>query len=165
MTRGFPATNRTRLDPRARRRKYHWSIIRSVLAIGVMVVIGVSMAMSNRLPRVLDVVPATALYDDYRPVGATDVFHPDDVFFVSVRLRGFRIEMDLAARWLYQDQVIAETALDADNIDRGDGQGGGEDIVGFLLRNDNPPWPVGRYTVEIIHNNQVLGSASFRVEP
>jgi hypothetical protein len=130
----------------------------------VMVAIGATFAYRARPPRVLSVVPATGLYDNYRPIEATDIFHPDDTFFVSVQMDDFRRGMELAARWSYQGQVITETTLDPNRIAEGDGKGEGKDFVGFLLMNDNPPWPVGDYTVEIIDGVEVLGSAEFRVE-
>jgi hypothetical protein len=105
---------------------------------------------------VIEVIPATALYDTYQPVEATDIFRPADTFFVSVKLSDFRPGMDLFARWKYQGRLITETDLSAN--------GAGEGYAGFSLMNDNPPWPVGDYTVEIVSADVVLGRAAFRVE-
>jgi hypothetical protein len=110
-----------------------------------------------RPPRIIEVVPATALYDNYRPVEATDVFHPEDTFFVSVHLSDYRPDMELFARWKYQDRLITETTLKTDDV--------GEGYAGFSLINDNPPWSEGTYTVEIVYDGKVLDSANFRVEP
>ncbi|MBN1310162.1 MAG: hypothetical protein JXB30_02005 [Anaerolineae bacterium] len=164
MRRKIPSIMRPRLDPQSRRRKYIWSIVRSVLMLIAMVALGVTFAVGNRSLQVLDVVPATALYDNYQPVEATDVFEPDDVFFVSVRMNDFRPDMELAARWSYQGEIIAETKLDPNYIDAGDGTGHGEDFAGFVLMNDDSSWPVGNYIVEIVYEGEVLGSAKFRVE-
>jgi hypothetical protein len=105
---------------------------------------------------VIEVIPATALYDTYEPVAETDVFHPQDTFFISVKLSGFQPGMELSARWKYQGRLVTETDLSADDA--------GEGYAGFSLINDNPPWPAGEYTVEIVSGDAVLGGAAFRVE-
>lgn len=157
MTRGKLNARRMRPDPEARRRRAVWGLVRSILVLAVLVALGVWMALRPRPPRVIEIVPATALYDTYQPVEATDVFHPDDTFFVSVKLSGFRSGMELFARWEYQGRLITETTLNTDDV--------GQGYTGFSLSNDNPPWAEGRYTVEIVYEGEVLGSADFRVEP
>jgi hypothetical protein len=157
MRSGIPMKGQTRLDPEARRRKYMWSIVRSVLALGVMIALGVWLARLPRPPRVLEVVMATALYDDYRPVVATSLYHPKDTFFASVHLSDFAPDTDLLARWSYQGNTITETALDTKDA--------GQGYAGFSLDSGNQPWAVGDYRVEIVYRDEVLGSAAFRVEP
>jgi len=153
MTRGIPNTNQARPDPDARRRRALWGLVRSILVLVVLIALGVWIALRSRPPRVIEVVPATALYDNYRPVEATEVFRPDDTFFVSVKLSDFRPEMELSARWKYQDRPITETTLNTDYA--------GEGYAGFSLINDNPPWPVGNYSVEIVYGNEVLAAQLF----
>lgn len=113
--------------------------------------------------QVLSVTPATALDDLYQPVETTNVFGPQDTFFVSVQLRNYRPDMQVVARWRYEGQFITETTLVTGPL--GDSTKPYEGYAGFSLRNDNPPWPSGDYTVEIVYQDKVLGSAAFRVEP
>lgn len=155
MTRDTLSAGR-RFDPEARRRRALWGLVRSILVLVVLIALGVWIARQSWPPRVIEVVPAAALYDNYRPVEATHVFQPEETFFVSVQLSGFRPDMELFARWKYQGRLITETTLDTDYA--------GEGYAGFSLTNDDPPWPVGNYTVEIVYGDDVLGSAVFRVE-
>jgi hypothetical protein len=157
MTRKKLNTKRVGPDPQVRRRRAIWGLLRSVLVFMALIGLGVWMALRPRPLRVTEVVPATALDDTYRPVETTDVFDPEDTFFVSVQLSGYRPDMELLARWKYQDNLITETTLNTDDV--------GEGYAGFSLINDNPPWGEGRYTVEIVYEDEVLGSAAFRVEP
>lgn len=143
-------------DPDARRRRAIWGLARSLIILAVLIALGVWIALRSRTIQVLEVVPATGLYDNYRPVEATTVFHPEDTFFASVQLSNYQPDMELFARWKYQGRLITETTLDTDYA--------GEGYAGFSLINDNPPWPVGSYTVEIVYRNEVLGSADFSVE-
>lgn len=156
MTRRSPNTRRARPDPQARRRRAVWGLVRSILVLFVLIALGVWIALRTRPPQVIEVVPATALYDTYRPVEVTDVFHPEDTFYVSVKLSDFRPGMELSARWKYQGRLITETTLNTD--------GAGDGYAGFSLVNDNPPWSEGPYSVEIVYDGDVLGSADFRVE-
>lgn len=165
-------SQRAQPTPEVRQRRAMWGIARSLIMLVALTGLCVWMALrsrpseptgltstpavSPRPPKVLEVVPATALYDTYRPVKATDVFHPEDTFFVSVKLSDFQPGMALSARWKYQGNLITETNLSADDA--------GEGYAGFSLLNDNPPWPVGDYTVEIVYGDAVLASAAFRVE-
>lgn len=139
-----------------RRKRQRMGIARSVAFLVALVVLAVWMQQRPRPPEVLSVTPATALDDEFRPVEPTEVFGPEDTFFVSVELRNYQ-PGTLGARWLYEGQVITEMMLDT--TDTGDG------YAGFVLRNDDPPWPTGQYTIEITYRGRVLESASFRVEP
>ncbi len=138
------------------RKKQMVGIIRSAAFLAVFVVLGVVLALRSRPPRVTSVTLATALDDAYRPVDTTTVYAPEDTFFVSVQLQGFRQGMNLKARWRYDGGVIKETPLETDTS--------GDGYAGFVLRNDAPPWPDGPYSVEILYDGQVVGSAAFRVE-
>lgn len=138
-----------------RRKKQVWGIVRSLLFLGGLVAIALWMNRS-RPPEVLSVLPATALDDQYQPLEVTDTFGPDDTFFVSVELRGYRSDMALSARWLYEGELITETTLETANT--------GEGYAGFVLVNEAPPWPQGKYRVEIVYQDDVLGSAAFTVE-
>lgn len=62
----------------------------------------------------------------------------------------------LAARWTYQDgQVVDETAKDFSFTDTG--------TTAFLI-NKPDGWPIGRYKVEIMVDNEVVQTREFKVE-
>lgn len=131
-------------------------LIRSLLLLAGLVVLAVFLALRSRGPQVVSVTVATALDDAYRPVAVTDVYGPQDTFFVSVELRGYRPEMEVIARWRYEGQVIRETPLST--------QQAGDGYAGFVLTNEGFPWPEGAWTVEIVYEGEVLGQTTFRVE-
>jgi hypothetical protein len=127
---------------------------RSVLFLIALAVLAYLFMGRPRL-RVLSATPARALDDAFRPIDPTTTFGPEDDFFVSVELSGYRPGMDVRARWRYEGQVITETTLNAE------GQGSGH--AGFVLSNDRPPWPVGEYSVEILLDGEPLASTTFAV--
>jgi hypothetical protein len=132
-------------------------IMRSVVMLLAMVALAIYMALRPRGPEVLGVTMATALDDTFRAVAAVETYAPDDTFFASVELRGYRPEMELMARWRYGEQVIKETRLATGQT--------GDGYAGFVLNPEQPPqWPEGEYRVEIVYEDKVLGSAAFRVE-
>ncbi len=141
-------------SPQERRRRYIWGIVRSAAFLAAL--IGVGLLIRRPAPlRVLSVTPARALDDLYQAVEPTDVFSPQDAFFVSVELQGYRPDMTLTARWRYEGEVITETELET--ADSGSG------YAGFALRREALLWPAGEYSVEIVYQGRVLGEAAFRV--
>lgn len=134
-----------------------WGIVRSVMFLAALVGLALWMNRRPAPPTVLSVMPATAFDDAFRPIEVVDAYGPEDTFFISVELEGYDSSMELIARWLYEGQLITETTLAT--ADSGVG------YAGFVLRTEYPPWPAGRYTVEIVYEGEVLGSAAFRVEP
>lgn len=143
---------------RARERAHRqWvGLIRSLALLAGLIALAVFLALRSRGPEVVSVTMATALDDTYRPVAATDVYGPQDTFFASVELRGYRPEMAILARWRYEGWVIRETPLTT--------QQAGDGYAGFVLINEGFPWPEGSWTVEIVYEGDVLGRAAFRVE-
>lgn len=132
-----------------------WAIARLLVLLAGLVIVTF---MFRRVPpvEVLSVTPATALDDHFQPVSSTDQYAPGDSFFVSVELRGYQPRHQLFARWKYEGQVITTTRLET--------QSAGQGFAGFVLRNEDGDWPVGKYSVEILFDDEILGSASFRVE-
>ena len=98
---------------------------------------------------------ATALDDRYRPVEVTDTYKPDDTFFASVEVKGARSDEPLRARWFYEGEEITTSPLASDLA--------GDLYAGFVLSNQDAPWPVGSYRVDILYEDDVLGSTSFKV--
>ncbi len=148
------ATAEDRIVERRRRRRI--GLVRSVIMAIALVALAIFMALRPRPPEVLSITLTRALDNAYRPIAPTTTFGPQETFFVSVELRGYRPGSDLTARWRYDGQVIVDTELVAEGI--------GDGYAGFVLHNDNPPWPAGRYTVEILYEGEVLASAEFGVE-
>jgi hypothetical protein len=150
----FRRNDKAGLTPK--RRKPVQGIALTLLMLAVLVALTFMFHRPQPL-NVLDVTPATALDDTYRPIEETEVYGPEDTFFVSVALEGYRAGMEVYARWLYEGELITETLLDT--ADEGTG------FAGFVLRNEAGAWPVGEYAVEIVYRDEVLGKAGFRVEP
>lgn len=105
---------------------------------------------------VRSITPAKALDMAYRPIQATESFSPYDTFYMSVELKNYHAGAPLYARWYYEDRDITQTSL---NVDLN-----GDIFAGFVLRNDQPPWPPGAYRVDIIYQDTMIGSQTFRVE-
>ena len=127
-----------------------------IIGAGLLAALLLAVASRPRPPRVLGMVTATALDDTYRPVSTTEVYGPQDVFYLSLELQGYRPNPPIRARWLYGTQVITEMDLA--------GSSSGDGYAGFELRNERPPWPAGEYQVEVWWEDQRLSSLSFRVE-
>ncbi len=141
---------------RERAHRQRVGLVRSLALLAGLIALTVFLALRSRGPQVVSVTMATALDEAYRPVAATDVYGPQDTFFASVELRGYRPEMTILARWRYEGQVIRETPLAT--------QQAGDGYAGFVLINEGFPWPQGSWMVEIIYEGDVLGRAAFRVE-
>ncbi len=99
---------------------------------------------------------ATSLDDAYHPVDTTTLYSPEDSFAVSVEVQGYRGDEPLTARWFYGEAKITDTPLTGDLR--------GDITAGFILQNENPPWPPGEYSVEILYKDLTLDKLSFTVE-
>ena len=140
----------------SRIRKHRVGLIRSLVFLLILVALWIVFSIQGRGPTVTNVVMATALDDQYRPVHITQIYQPTDMFAVSVEVKNYRSADPLVARWLYEGGEIDRTPLSSDLT--------GNIHAGFVLQNINPPWPVGRYRVEILYDDEVLGIANFSVE-
>jgi hypothetical protein len=107
-------------------------------------------------PIVRSITPTKDLDNAYRPIEPTESFRPYDTFYVSVELENYRAGDPLYARWYYENSDITQTSLNV-NLD-------GDIFAGFVLHNDQPPWPAGVYRVDILYEEQLIGSETFRVE-
>lgn len=137
---------------RARRRFGVW---RSVFFLAALTGLLIYFSQQNRRPRITEVITATALDDQYRPIGATAVYAPEDTFYLSVEIDDYRVDHPVVARWKYEGQVITTTPLESELH--------GGIYAGFVLQS-SVPWPEGRYRVDVLYDDQVLGGADFRVE-
>jgi hypothetical protein len=128
-----------------------------LLILFIFLIIFFSFNSLNRQPIIKEVRVAAALDDQFRPIGVTDVYAPENDFFVSVEVTNYDGTDPLIARWLYEGKEITQTRLAS--------QLAGTLHVGFTLHNENPPWPTGRYRVDILYNDKILESATFEVQP
>ena len=139
-----------------RQRRQRMGVMRSVVMLVAMIVLAVWVTRSPGGLEVRSMVTARALADDFSPVDPAAAYGPQDTFYLSADLRGYRPGMDLRARWLYDDQVIAETPLIVQNS--------GDGYAGFALSPDDPPeWPAGTYRVELLYDGKVLDFTEFEV--
>ena len=99
---------------------------------------------------------ATALDDAYHPVDIAKAYSPMDTFAVSVEIQGYQEDGSLIARWFYEGTKITDTPLT--------GNLRGDITAGFVLQNENPPWPTGEYSVEILYKDRALAKTSFMVD-
>lgn len=138
----------------ARKRYANWRyLLAGLLVIAVVVVI--ILFTIPRPPQVTGIMLASAFDESFRPVEVVEGYGPDDRFSVSLALQNYDPDDPLSARWYYGDTLITETRLGT--RDAGDG------YAGFELVNNNPPWPVGMYTVEVRWRDRVLAELSFEV--
>ncbi|NDJ52489.1 MAG: hypothetical protein GYB68_05300 [Chloroflexi bacterium] len=131
-------------------------LIGALLLVGT-IIVGLLSFQANLI--VTEIQAARDLDSGFRPVEPTDQFTPAESFAVSVRLQNYRTGDQIVARWRYGAEVIEQTALLADGIGAG--------YAGFRLDNANP-WPLGRYSVEIVQvfangEERQLGVTSFEV--
>ena len=144
------------MTAQARTRKQRLVLIRSIAFLVILAALWIVFSIQGQSPTVTNVVMATALDDQYRPVHITETYHPTDMFAVSVEVKNYRRDDPLVARWLYEGSEIDRTQLASDVT--------GNIHAGFVLQNSNPPWPLGRYRVEILYKAEILGTADFTVE-
>jgi hypothetical protein len=97
------------------------------------------------------------LGDDYSPIGPTDVFAPEDDFYVSIEYSGLEEGQVISAEWFLEDESLYQVSLplDASNA--------GEALSGFSLTNTEP-WTVGKYHVDIYLDGEFDQTVEFRVE-
>lgn len=149
----FPRSDRS---PEARRRRHWFGIIRSLIILAVLIVLAVVLARQSASPEVLSLTPARALDDAFRPVEPVDTFSPGDTFFVSAEFRDYSPDAELSVRWLYEGEVIAEIPIEPDDVIDG--------YARLTLAPDDPAgWPPGGYVVDVLHEDNLLNRAAFRV--
>ncbi len=143
----------TMTEPHKRYRKWHYLLAAGLFAIALPAV--VYLFIAPRPPGVTEIMLVSAFDETFRPVEIVEGYGPNDRFSVSIALQNYDPDDPLSARWYYDDSLITETWLGTQ--DAGDG------YAGFELVNNNPPWPVGTYAVEVYWRDQVLAGLSFEV--
>lgn len=113
-----------------------------------------------------EVVFAKGLSENMEPVDPTTTFYPEETVYVSVRVPGRPKAGLLGAKFMYGDQLVAETSIDFSQENSSLLFSVGQDtFVGFNLTPDNalPISPL--YTVELMLDGKSLGSYSYTVVP
>ena len=109
---------------------------------------------------------AKNLSDSYEPIDPTTTFYPDETVNVSVRVPGRPKEGVLGARFLYMDNLIAETSVDFSDVNGDLLFSVGEDtFTGFTLTHDDPLYISPLYSVELLVDGNSVGTYSYSVIP
>jgi hypothetical protein len=128
--------------------------MRSIVVLVLLVALWIVFAQQGRGPVVNSVVMATALDSQFKPVEVTESYNPDEDFFASVNIQDYSGSKPLIGRWMYEGSEFDTSAYDGDQA--------GSGYVGFTVHSDIP-WQPGRYRIDILYEDEVLGSASFEV--
>jgi hypothetical protein len=119
--------------------------------------VALALTLAGAEPTLAHLTPATALDDGFEPVEVTDTFKPDATFFVSAKIANYRSDQSIKARWRLNGENIGDTPLTTNGTQ-------GNITAGFSLSRQLP-WPAGRYTVDILNGDKILGGTSFSVKP
>lgn len=108
-------------------------------------------------PGLKTAVMCSDLGDDYSPIGPTDVFAPDEDFYVSIAYTGLAEGQVIGAEWFIEDESLYDVSLTLDASNAGDG------FAGFSLTN-TVPWTVGNYHIDVSLDGGFNQTVEFRVE-
>jgi hypothetical protein len=108
-------------------------------------------------PGLRTAVACRDLGDDYSPIGPTDVFAPEEDFYVSIEYSGLEEGQVIDAEWFLEDESLYEVSLPLDASTAGEG------YAGFTLTNSEA-WPVGNYHMDIYLDGEFDRMVEFRVE-
>lgn len=115
---------------------------------------------------IAEVVFAKELSENYEPVNPTSSFYPDETVNASVTIPGRPKEGVLGARFLYMDQLIAETSVDFAEVNSdllfSVGQ---QTFTGFFLTHDEALYISPLYSVELLIDGVSAGKYSYTVIP
>jgi hypothetical protein len=154
MTPKIPNTRTIRAYPGRPRRRPLLGLGITLLTLAALLALVLMTAPIE--PTATAITLATALDDSFNPVTPTETFHPKETFFVSVKITNYRSDENIKARWIFDGVKLRETTLQTNGFI-------GTITAGFSLSSSSP-WPVGRYSVEIVYGDKILGSAAFHVE-
>lgn len=115
---------------------------------------------------IAEVVFAKELSENFEPVDSTEEFYPDETINVSVRIPGRPREGVLAARFLYMNDLIAETSIDFGQENSDLLFSVGQDtFTGFYLTHDDPLYISPLYNVELLVDGKSIGMYPYTVIP
>jgi hypothetical protein len=140
---------------------------KSLLFIGLIAfVLAACGGGANKGIEIAEVVFAKELSENYEPVNPTTTFYPDEVINVSVSIPGRPKEGVLGAKFLYMDQLIAETSVDfaVENSDLLFSVGE-QTFTGFFLTHDDALYISPLYSVELLIDGVSAGKYAYTVIP
>ncbi len=106
------------------------------------------------------------LGENQSPKDTAEFFRPDETIYLSVELKGRPKSGVVAARFMFRDDVLAETKVDVATVNEGVIFSFGEStFVGFNVTHKDP-LPVGAcYRADVSFDDKALGQFPFRVAP
>jgi hypothetical protein len=140
---------------------------KSLLLIGLVVfVLAACGGGATQGIEIAEVVFAKELSENYEPVNPTATFYPDEVINVSVTIPGRPKEGVLGAKFLYMDQLIAETSVDFADVNNDLlFSAGQKTFTGFFLTHEEPLYISPLYNVELLIDGTSAGKYAFSVIP
>ncbi len=116
-----------------------------------------------------DLVKATfchGLGENNSPKDTAEFFRPDETVYLSVELKGRPKTGEVAAKFLFREDLIAETKVDVATANEGVIFSFGQNtFVGFTVTHEKP-LPVGEcYTAEVTFDGKAMGTFPFKIAP
>jgi hypothetical protein len=105
-------------------------------------------------PSVDSVTTCKAVDEDYKPIGETTDFYPDETFYCSVAVSNLEAGSAVRAEWFYRDEWLGAYTYTAEK--------GGSGYIGFNLV-PAELWSIGDYAVEIYLEDELIQTISFSV--
>lgn len=137
----------------------------------IWLVLGLNMAATLVSTQATEMELKKAVYchglaEDQSPKDVAESFKQDDTIFLSVQLKGRPKSGEVAAKFMFRDDLIAEAKVDVATVNKGVIFSFGEDtFVGFDVK-PNQPLPVGAcYRTVVTFDGKPLGEFPFRVAP
>lgn len=89
------------------------------------------------------------------PINKTDVFDPEDTFYVSMEVYGLHVGTVIEARWFHGSEAVTTAHITSDKE--------GDYYAWFSVPPEKKRWAAGRYRVNILLNGRYQTSVPFRV--
>ena len=126
-------------------------------AIMVLVIVSLACSSLNPTPGASDFYMAT----DEDGTNKTNIFSPNDDFFVFFDVAGIEAGTTFQSRWYGLDIEGVDASVPFQTIDYPYAEG--ITTIYFQLTGEDP-WPVGSYKVEIYMNGAKVGEQGFAVQ-
>ncbi len=106
-------------------------------------------------PSIGEVVAAKGLDADYKPVDPTSTFSPNDVFYISIRVKNLVVGSVVTVKYKLEGEDYSDTTLAADKF--------GSGYYGFKLSADGGH-ATGNYTAEVYLDDKLVKTVEFTVK-
>jgi hypothetical protein len=128
-----------------------------LFAVVALVILSLACATLNPTPGASNFYMAT----DEKGANKTNIFSPDDDFFVFFSVAGIEAGTTFQSRWYALDIEGVDSSIPFQTIDYPYPEGIKK--LYFQLTGD-VPWPVGSYKVEVYMNGAKVGEQGFAVQ-